>query len=278
MEANIFVNWIKDLNENSSSSEIFKLAKYDFLKFCNDNKFRYDDKLTSLENLDVYNNSTTNFDGDRSKYTIKVYEELEKILDTKYVFYQNGSKQNIFSDTLYSSKQIIKLVRNLYKKDGVKLIEGELYDELELFATLTHSIGNFAPHPSDSSYQKMKGFSNLDRFDCFLERIINCRDIDIFRYYYSFYFSYHKGKLILDLYLLDDAYIKISSYNKYKAFEMTESFKEPDKNDVLEFIKKINIFILRRGLKIIKTINQKTTKTIENLLNEIDKKNKVSLY
>ena len=33
MEANIFVNWIKDLNENSSSSEIFKLAKYDFLKF-----------------------------------------------------------------------------------------------------------------------------------------------------------------------------------------------------------------------------------------------------
>ena len=66
--------------------------------------------------------------------------------------------------------------------------------------------------------------------------------------------------------------------NEYKAFEITEGFKEPDKNDVLEFIKKINIFILRRGLKIIKTINQKTTKTIENLLNEIDKKNKVSLY
>ena len=59
---------------------------------------------------------------------------------------------------------------------------------------------------------------------------------------------------------------------------MTKNYKEPDKNDVLEFIKKINIFILRRGLKIIKTINQKTTKTIENLLNEIDKKNNVSLY
>ena len=28
----------KNLNENSSSSKIFKLAKYDFLKFCNEYK------------------------------------------------------------------------------------------------------------------------------------------------------------------------------------------------------------------------------------------------
>lgn len=212
-----------------------------------------------------------------SKLLQKIYNELWKnINDKSYMLQKNG---NISGDTMTSFSNSLKIIDSSYtvnkcfqeyatnkNKMSKKIMKNE---QVYVFMKLYHTIGNFIPVPSyfnsarcgksacdDYWFLTLKRikdyFSAIDDQEVKLKKLLPSKK----RKYPS---TVPNTKEWLNSYEKDfEAFLNINYLQDYKELELIGY----DKNGS-EFIKKVNEVILKRGIRMLKELNDDKNKKNE---------------
>lgn len=257
---------INNLNYNSSKSDILKIVEFDFKKLVvkeknlNSIELIINCKLKKIhiENCGhvkpIYNELCWNKPYDVITsflyvYVIaltKFYPEKFRITSSNTIMVSDMPRQRA-----YSNKYLLNHYKEFKKVNECK--------QIQRFAALTHSFGNFMPCPNDP-FNRIKGMSKdiSDFLDIMINRF-NSSSITDKRVTKDMMVTWKNWFDEKDYYICKDNFNLIN--------DTSELFKMSD-DEYLEFIEKLNNRIIRRGLIIISNINPKIKNICYSLLKE----------
>lgn len=160
-----------------------------------------------------------------------------------------------------SLKDNLEKVMDNIKEGGIldiKHYNAELTDEINKFAYLNHSIGNFMVGPSGfnckDKYSKAKlypptnkGWSSFDRIDLFLSSL-ECLPRE------DWYEWFSRNMYLLDMEMYFENMKLVSDESEAINLRESKFINDLDEEDILKRIKKINELIKTRGKKMIERI------------------------
>ena len=158
------------------------------------------------------------------------------------------------------------------KRILIKNLSKEIYDELNKFALLTHTIGNFTlipktikSHTGKQSFNQARASKFNDYFNLSLEWLLN-NDDEVWRK--DVVNEYFDTFLIRGLYI--DKYNKIIPFNETQSKILKERAKidnrPQSKEDLLLLIKNINDVIIIRGTKMKSMLEDEV---VDNLVSNV---------
>ena len=265
-----------DLTKNILTRIYFK-DKYDYVSVDENNR------TYSLSNGSIFESDTMNsFQTIFGAYMrCFIQREHVKKLNCSKLY---GQDYNVNSINSYKEAELYRNFWTLENFNDIKLKakdgkEREILDELEIFAGLTHTVGNFALVPYKCNTYRGIDQRLSDYWDLSYDKFVNCTNIeklseDIVE---KIRFKENKEKIKEKIIKSVKEYKNIKKI--YDKFEIISKYRPTSKvysgfvndNDInsdieeeiyLNILKEINQFIIKRGINIILDISQKSEKDL----------------